>query len=199
MVNRNSRASAPDVANAAPTEDRRAQIIRVSAELFAQEGYANTTVRMIAARTGLLSGSLYHHFDSKDAILEEILRAYIFELVETVQGVVDETAADPLLGLRRLILATTKTIEHHGAAIRILQNEIATKFLQDARFGYLIKQGDVITGAWTGVLKTGVAKGVFNPDIDPELVYRFVRDTIWVVARWYRPGSRYTLDMIAEK
>ena len=57
---------------------------RVSAELFAEQGYASTTVRNIAERTGLLSGSLYHHFDSKESILEEILAGFLDELVARV-------------------------------------------------------------------------------------------------------------------
>src|SRR3954451_13883473 len=95
------------------TEDRRAQILRVSAELFAELGYASTTVRNIAERTGLLSGSLYHHFDSKESILQEILRGFIDDLVDQIEEQLDGRGGDPEEGLRRLISAPTLTIDRH--------------------------------------------------------------------------------------
>ena len=39
---------------------------------------------------------------------------------------------------------------------------------------------------WVGVLEAGVADGTFRSDIDVELVFRFMRDTVWVAVRWYR-------------
>src|SRR5215472_18769414 len=47
---------------------RRARMLELAGELFAQKGYRATTVREIADAAGILSGSLYHHFDSKESI-----------------------------------------------------------------------------------------------------------------------------------
>ena len=55
-----------------------------------------------------------------------------------------------------------------------------------------------------------VAKGVdpLNPlalvetaaaDLDIELVYRFIRDTVWVAVRWYRPGGDLTHTHVADQ
>src|SRR4051812_6372832 len=125
------------------TEDRRAQILRVSAELFAELGYASTTVRNIAERTGLLSGSLYHHFDSKESILEEILREFIDDLVAQIEEQLAGTKGDPEEGLRRLITVTTLTIDRHRAAILTLQNEMTTKMRSVPRFAPLVERADL--------------------------------------------------------
>ena len=53
--------------------DRRQAILACAAELFATRGVAATTVRQIADEVGILSGSLYHHFESKEAIVDEII------------------------------------------------------------------------------------------------------------------------------
>ena len=45
--------------------------------MFAAKGYANTTVREIADAAGILSGSLYHHFDSKESMIEALLRDFL--------------------------------------------------------------------------------------------------------------------------
>jgi AcrR family transcriptional regulator len=52
---------------------RREELLAIAAELFAQRGFKNTTVRDIADAAGILSGSLYHHFDSKESMVDEIL------------------------------------------------------------------------------------------------------------------------------
>jgi hypothetical protein len=44
-----------------------------------------------------------------------------------------------------------------------------------------------------------VRDGCFRPDIDLELVYRFLRDTVWVAVRWYRPGGPMTADSVAKQ
>jgi AcrR family transcriptional regulator len=198
MATRNALSSRGPVV-AATTEDRRAQILRVSGELFAELGYASTTVRNIGERTGLHSGSLYHYFQSKDAILEQILNSFVTYLITEVKRVVAEFADDPEMALRELVRVTTMAIEEHRAAIVLLQNEVASKMRGVPNVAPLVKQGEIIRKAWTGVIKKGQASGAISPNRDPELIYRFARDTIWVVARWYQPGGHYTLAEIAEE
>lgn len=55
---------------------RRSEILRAAAELFASAGYAGTSVKDVADACGILPGSLYHHFDSKEAIAVELLERY---------------------------------------------------------------------------------------------------------------------------
>ena len=49
--------------------DRRRQIIAAASELFARNGFEGTSIRDIAAASGVLSGSLYYHFPSKEVLL----------------------------------------------------------------------------------------------------------------------------------
>lgn len=48
-------------------------ILDVAAGLFSSHGYAETGLREIADKVGIRPASVYHHFESKDRILEEIL------------------------------------------------------------------------------------------------------------------------------
>ena len=45
----------------------------------------------------------------------------------------------------------------------------------------------------------GVAAQVFRADLDVRLTYRFVRDTVWVAASWYRPGGQHSPEEIARQ
>src|ERR1700730_5741620 len=59
------------------TQNRRAEILELAAELFAKQGVDRTTVREIGNAVGMLSGSLYHYFESKEAIVTEIVTGYL--------------------------------------------------------------------------------------------------------------------------
>jgi len=52
---------------------------------------------------------------------------------------------------------------------------------------------------WVGVLQRAVADGSFRADLDLEVAYRFMRDTVWVAVRWYRPGGTLTADQVARQ
>src|SRR5205085_11101096 len=74
---------------------RRAEIVAIAGELFAERGYANTTVREIADAAGILSGSLYHHFDSKESMIEALLRDFL-DRIEREYVAVASRDTDPV-------------------------------------------------------------------------------------------------------
>ena len=47
------------------------------------------------------------------------------------------------------------------------------------------------------LLTEGVETGALRPDLDVTLTYRFIRDTVWVAVRWYRPGGGHSHEAIA--
>src|SRR3546814_5788897 len=61
---------------------RRDELLHIAAKLFAEKGFKNTTVRDIADAAGILSGSLYHHFDSKESMVDELLVRFQTELFD---------------------------------------------------------------------------------------------------------------------
>lgn len=56
-----------------PGATAREEILDAAAELFTTQGYANTSTRSIAEAVGIRQSSLYHHFSTKDDILEVLL------------------------------------------------------------------------------------------------------------------------------
>jgi len=71
--------------------DRRRQIIAAASELFARNGFEGTSIRDIAAASGVLSGSLYYHFPSKEDLLftvhQESLSAMRQEVETAIAGI----------------------------------------------------------------------------------------------------------------
>ncbi len=61
---------------------RRAEVILTAARLFRKHGYERTTVRELARAVGLQSGSLFHHFRSKEEILVAVMNNGIQEVLD---------------------------------------------------------------------------------------------------------------------
>jgi len=178
-------------------DDRRAEILASAADLFAAKGVASTTVREIGDAAGILSGSLYHHFTSKDAMVEEIVREYLRDLRARYEVAV-ASHSDPLEQLRALIRASFESLRDQPAACEIYQNDYrylrAVPGLSD-----LDKIVAGFQATWIDVIQAGIDTGVFRAELDPTIVYRFLRDAIWPTVRWYRTGRKYRIDDIAEK
>ncbi|MGW7526372.1 TetR/AcrR family transcriptional regulator [Streptomyces sp. NPDC054783] len=176
---------------------RRGELLGIAAEVFAEHGYNATTVRRIADHAGMLAGSLYYHFDSKESMLEEILRTFLDELWDGYDTVL-ASGLGPRETLQALVTESFREIDRHRAAVAIYQKE-SRQLVAQERFAFLAESQVRFEKAWLGTLERGVAEHVFRADLDVRLTYRFVRDTVWVAASWYRPGGGYSPEEIARQ
>ncbi|MEV6668873.1 TetR/AcrR family transcriptional regulator [Streptomyces sp. NPDC051162] len=177
--------------------ERRRELLATAAEVFAAHGYNATTVRRIADEAGLLAGSLYYHFDSKESMLDEILSTFLAELWAGYAAVL-AAGLGPRETLEALVTESFREIDRHRPAVAIYQKE-SRHLAARPRFAYLADSQRRFEKAWLGTLRRGVAEGVFRADLDARLTYRFVRDTVWVAASWYRPGGQHTPEEIAHQ
>ncbi len=67
------------------TPDRRAELIDKAARLFGAHGYSSTSMRDIAAEFGILHGSLYHHFGSKEELFITVYATGVDAFIAEVQ------------------------------------------------------------------------------------------------------------------
>ncbi|MET8474666.1 TetR/AcrR family transcriptional regulator [Streptomyces sp. NPDC006422] len=180
-----------------PSPERRRELLATAAEVFAAHGYDATTVRRIADAAGMLAGSLYYHFDSKDSIVEEILRGFLDELWDRYDTVL-AAGHGPRETVRALVTESFREIDRHGPAVVIYQKESKALAARE-RFAFLAASQRKLEQTWLTTLQEGVAAGAFRADLDIRLTYRFVRDTVWVAASWYRPGGRHSPEEIARE
>ncbi|MFE5644548.1 TetR/AcrR family transcriptional regulator [Rhodococcus sp. NPDC056516] len=175
--------------------DRREKILESSAELFARKGVATTTVREIGDAAGVFSGSLYHYFKSKNAIVAELMHGFITD-IQLRFDQVEKTATGPEDVLRGLIRETLIVIELHPHPTAIYQNDRA--YLRD---NDLLQSVDgpsrQVREHWMKAIAEGVDQGIFRQDVAPEIFYRSVRDTLWSTTHW-PDRQKYTTDEFAD-
>lgn len=191
-----NRMPAATKSKAEQSSERRDEILAIAARLIAKRGYSATTVRDIADEAGILSGSLYHHFASKETMLQEILHDFMGRLLSSYEKISAE-ATDPRAGIDALIECAFQTIDREPAAVGLYQNEAAFLGTQ-AGFEFLAVESDRIEKIWIDLLHAGHEQGVFQVG-DPAITYRFIRDAVWSTVRWYRPGGRHTAASLTEQ
>ena len=163
--------------------------------MFAERGLRATTVRDIADAAGILSGSLYHHFESKEEMVDEVLRDFLDWLFGRYQQIID-TEPNPLARLKGLFMASFDAIDHHHAEVVIYQDE-AKRPPRPSPASSTWPSQPAQRKMWIDAARPRAStQGCFRPDLDVDLVYRFIRDTTWVSVRWYTPGGPLTAEEV---
>ncbi|OBB38484.1 TetR/AcrR family transcriptional regulator [Mycolicibacterium fortuitum] len=176
---------------------RRHELLDLAATMFAERGLKATTVRDIADSAGILSGSLYHHFKSKEQMVEEVLKDFLDWLFARYQEILDRETS-PLGQLTGLFMASFEAIEHRHAQVVIYQDE-AKRLSSIPQFGFVDERNREQRKMWIDILQQGISDGSFRQDIDVDLVYRFIRDTTWVSVRWYQPGGPLSAEEVGRQ
>lgn len=169
-------------------QERRRQILDRSGEIFAAKGISATTVREIAEACGVYSGTLYHYFPSKDAIVTEIIRVYVEELYDRCTEVIDRHLP-PIERLEALILVAIDSAERHRNATAIWQVE--TDYMRDTMLeASLGEKGDFAGTLWVQCITEAQADGDLRSDVDAATIYQLMRDAVWLTSRWFRASPR---------
>ncbi|OWJ73057.1 TetR family transcriptional regulator [Haematobacter massiliensis] len=166
----------------APGFDRREQIVAVSAALFAEKGYDRTSMRDIAAATGILSGSLYYYFSSKEALFVEVFNAGMAVLTAGARAAAAMEAVSPWDRLERIAAAHCRALlENSGLMIMVVP-----RFPE----GMDEYRAELVAGrdAYESIIAEAVKALDLPPDIDPQLFrLQFLGALNWSQS-WYRQG-----------
>ncbi len=103
-------------------EAKRRRILEVAAPLFARHGYDRTSLAMIGAAAGVAKSLVYHYYRDKDAVLFDLLRRHLEELVAAVE---EAAVADARPAARRLADMAIALLEHYRDADAEHQVQIA--------------------------------------------------------------------------
>ena len=173
-----------DAEAAGAVEDRRGQLLDVAARLFAERGYQATTLRDIAAATGILAGSVYHHFPSKADLFAEVHHEGFRSLI----GAVSEAIAREQEPWARLQAAFTAHLEQllSGQAIASLTNLA----ILTPDHGHLLKQIQQTRDRYEDLIRRPIVEVPLPPHIDRSLLRLSLLGALNWTQVWYRPGKK---------
>jgi AcrR family transcriptional regulator len=172
-----------------PMADRRETILKVATRRFAEFGFEATTVRQIADDVNILSGSLYHHFATKDEMLHEIVRDAVLQMKDNAIRV-SRAPLDAEHRLVALVLLDLGELTRHQEVHAILSNE-RRLFRQREEFAYVVEAKREAYHAWRAVLQDGIDAGLFKPHLDIYLTISTIVRMLNTAADWYANEDAY--------
>jgi TetR/AcrR family fatty acid metabolism transcriptional regulator len=148
----------------APAADKRRAILDAAISVFARQGFHNARVSDVAAEAGVAYGLVYHYFDSKDQMLNELFSErwqLLLEASQEVQGS-DGTPRDKLAGVAGFIIGSYR---HEPELMKVIivevtraANSFGRTHLSEIRRAYELVAGIVADAQRTGE---------FRDDVDP--------------------------------
>jgi AcrR family transcriptional regulator len=164
---------------------RNEEVFRTAAQLMVQKGYGATSIGDIAKEVGMTKAGLYHHINSKQDMLFQILQ----HALNRLQHAVIEPAKlleDPEERLREIIRLNVRGIIDHGPEFTLLfperhhldpaQQEVVGERIQNYR--------TLMRDALREMANQGKLR-----DLDTDIAQRHILQTIVGIARWYSEAS----------
>jgi AcrR family transcriptional regulator len=172
----------------------RNEIVSAAARVFRTKGYHAATVRDIAHEVGILKGSLYHHFNSKEELLYLVVKEPIAQMYQKICEIAD-TAVGPAEKLRRAITAHLEAFDRHYPQLFVyLREREAVKRRFREMIGFSPKEYE---RRWQQILREGVENGEFRPDLDIQVAsYGLLGMLNWSY-KWYDPQGRLSVQEVA--
>ena len=175
--------------------DSRARIIRESARLFRERGYEGTSVRDIAAATGLQSGSWVYHFKTKQDILAAVMEEGLLAALPRIEAIGADRRA-PRVRFRALVRAHLDTILARGQDFIpvLLYDWRSLATAARPRVVALQKRYEAVWDAVIGELQSS-GDWARPTHVDRLLMFGALN---WM-AHWYRPGGKLSVAELSEE
>lgn len=129
----------------------RRNILSRAAAVFAEKGYARATIIDLAEACDMSRGALYHYFESKEAILNEMLVAHLDMMyAETLRAA--NTSADPETRLRSVIRSMVMVNAGSQNEQIVLLNDLSN--LEEAERRVIVKKQNDIIAVFSNMILT---------------------------------------------
>lgn len=174
-----------------PGYDRQG-VLDVAVTAFNERGYEATSMGMIGDRLGLTKASIYHHFDSKAAMLQAALDAAL----DGLEAQVDQlpAGAPAMQQLEQLIRGAvhvlTGQLPYVTLLLRLRGNTELEQEALERRRGFDRRVSVLVADAQR--------EGALRQDISPQVASRLVFGMINSVAEWFDPNGSESADQLTD-
>ena len=178
---------------ASPLQSKRVEICRTAAQIFRDRGYDATSVSDVARALGMTKAGLYHYFDSKEALLFEIM-TYGLERVRDEVVLPVRAIADPEERLRQIVLRHARIATNGRGAVAHLGDEIRAlppagrKQIEEKMRYYL----EMVRETLAELKADGRLR-----DVDPTVAAFSLLGMILWLPRWFRQDGRLSQERVA--
>ena len=177
--------------------DKKKEILEAAALLFRKKGYKGATMQDIASEVGLLKGSIYYYFETKEDILAQVVRQ---PLIETTAGLreIRDSRMPSLEKFRKGMMTHLGVYDfRYPSAFALLSEDYGSKsrMVNGAIISYLEEYERI----WQDIIGQAAQDGVIDSRWNLKvLLFALLGMCNWMY-KWYSPRGALTATEIAEQ
>ncbi len=173
-------------------QQTRGAIINKAVELFASQGFYQTSIDDIADAADVSRGTFFNYFGYKEAVIVEFGRDLLVMLTEQTDAQLKEKVAAERI-IYRIWLEVRSLLEQHGEAVVVLAHELLNPEIERAQRA---QQAFALAGLLERIVKAGQTTGRFRPNLDAGQLSQMIANLIIVsVATQYRTNDMEAADL----
>jgi AcrR family transcriptional regulator len=177
--------------------DRREVLLNAATTLFRENGYNKTTVRQLALQSGIKSGSIFHHFDSK----EEILFAVIERVAISLRDVMKEKLLKADTVEKEIYILIRTSLEFafedpqiaDAYAVSYRDYQYLTTEHQKKMSAYNTEYRLMLTEVFIRAQKESLIAN------DPGITFHFLNGAVTHAPKWFRTDGALNIDQLADE
>ena len=171
------------------------EIYAIAARLFATKGYHATRIQDIAAELGMLKGSLYYYFNSKEDLLVQLVQSRLGEAHQVIRQIV-EGEGNAAAKLQQAISEHLRLYQQsaHIYALFYYEN-LAQIHPATAQTVHLLTYE--YERLWHELVQSGIEAGCFRADLDVTITVKAIMGMCNSTLQWYNPEGRLPIYNIA--
>ena len=176
---------------------RRKQILDAAKRVFHTRGFSSATVEDIAKATGLLKGSLYCYFESKEDIFAQIIREPVEECLRRITEIRDSDLKWDEKINNALKMHLNVWHAYYGAVFTAL-----CEFYIDVNSGvgeYIVDLFEQYKVIILDIIHQGIDSGEVSNELDPVIMFYSLLGMCSWMYKWYLPGGRLPVETIADQ
>lgn len=178
---------------------KRAELVKVAADVFRKKGYAAATLNDIASAFGTDRASLYYYVSSKEELFQECIRGLTDTNLQRAEAIAQQEAS-PRARIEALITMLIRSqVEHYPSMYLYIGEDMARIQSSEAEWAtHMVEVTHKIERIFIDAINEGKSVGEFRTDLSTTLIANSIFGMTQWTHRWYVPGStRYEADELS--
>lgn len=156
----------------------RMDIVIAAARLILDEGYENCTMRAIARKTGIKPGSIYHHFASKEEIIDSIMNIGGEDMIRALKNIYEKEAPYSEKLHEMLLVHISSLLDPEAIFMSVYEMvpPVVRRRTKKMRARY--------EAYWVRLLQQGIGEGLVRADLDINMFASYLLSSLNMVPHW---------------
>lgn len=151
-------------------DKRKTEILNVTRKLINEKGLSNTSTNDIVRELGISRGALYHHFESKDAILDALVEQTSADIYERAREIARDKSVPTVERILKTVMSLSLNSDSEHGVLEHLNSPNNILLHQKVQKEMLI----TLPCIFAEIVEDGNKEGIFNTDYPYECMETFV-------------------------